>query len=671
MNTISSKPLKQRFSRKFVKDTSGNIAIIAALSVIPIISVLGLAVDFQLAVTKKNLVQQTLDATMIAAARERQAGISNDNLENFVDEYFNNLIRANAPSLSCDDRTLVTGNNTEQVFDVNLTFDQVGQGMNGTVNCTIATTLSGIVGRKEVNFLVSSGSTFGIGLIDVAMVFDVSGSMRGSRIAGLKSAATTAVEALIPDNPVATTRVRISLVPYDHTVNVGRYFTDFTGLRPNNRTYPREEPINLRSRFTDIKLAQARNDLDNLNQINDAINQRLQTDIDRLNEQINDLNDDIDDLRDDININNRRIARLQSILSTAQNSNFRQNLRNRINNFINDNNRIQSDIRALEQRRDNLIRNRERLERQQANPQNAPQIRSLEARIRDLENGGGLNSSEVCNSRRQQNCIVDGWMPSTGVESGTCVFDRGSNAFAFTNDDPVSGDIDTMMRGQANFWFTGASDEKKLAAHFGLAQFTTFDFREPDRTALNDLYDRCQPNEISLLTDNKNRLIQDIGRLQVSGGTTTGLGLAVGWYTISPEWGSIFPDANTSHSYTEPSATKVVILMTDGVSQHWMSEGTHDNWELPDVPGRDVNAPETPAGPNAAEERMLTLCDNMKARGIAIYTVAFSAPQRAANHLRSCASTGKEFFQTADNNNELEDVFAQIANSISDLRIQR
>ena len=39
------------------------------------------------------------------------------------------------------------------------------------------------------------------GKVDVAFVFDVSGSMDGSRMASLKDAAKTAVRQLIPDNP--------------------------------------------------------------------------------------------------------------------------------------------------------------------------------------------------------------------------------------------------------------------------------------------------------------------------------------------------------------------------------------------------------------------------------------------------------------------------------------
>jgi len=691
MNTFSLHALKQRFSRKFLKDTAGNVAMIASLSVIPIISVLGLAVDFQLVVTKKNLVQQTLDATMIAVARERQAGRGGDSLEDYVDEYFNSLIQANAPSLTCIDRPRKDSNgnnivdsdgNTDNVFDVVLRFDTVGEGVNGTVNCSVATTLSGLLGREEVSFEVEAGSTFGIGLIDVAMVFDVSGSMGDipqgssvSKIAGLKVAATTATNALITDDPLQTDQVRISIVPFDHTVNVDQYFTDFTGLDPENRTYPREEPVNLRSRFTDIRLAEAREELDELNS-NSENNQQLQQQIDDIIDDINELTNQLDALRDEFNRNRNRIFQLARERNRTRNRNRRNQLQNQINDLNNTNNRIANDFRALSQRRDTFIRNRNRLQAQLGSAQNDREARELEQLIQELENGGGLEPSEECNAGRQENCIVDDWIPSTGIESGTCVTERGSNAYAFTDDNPRNGDIDSLLRGQGHFWFTTASDEKKFAAHFGTDNgfadgFTNFGLLEPANTAINDLNNWCQPNEISLLSDDKTQILSDIDNLQVNAGTSTHLGLAVGWYTLSPEWGSIFPDANTGHSYTQQDATKVVILMTDGETRNWTSEDTYEDWELPNVPGRELHAPHIADQPtNAGEERTIAICDNMKARGIAIYAVAFDAPDRAAENLRACASTGDEFFQVAEDNDELEEVFAEIANSISDLRIK-
>ena len=55
------------------------------------ITVAGVAVDFQRVITKKNTVQHTLDAAIIAAARERQAGRSENQNRSFVPQQFETL----------------------------------------------------------------------------------------------------------------------------------------------------------------------------------------------------------------------------------------------------------------------------------------------------------------------------------------------------------------------------------------------------------------------------------------------------------------------------------------------------------------------------------------------------------------------------------------------------
>lgn len=198
--------------RKFLRETSGNVAMIAGLSVIPIISVAGFAVDFQLVVTKKNTVQQTLDVTAIATARARQEGANEAQARKFARDYFTSLLGANDPALVCE--------------NVQLTFDEQSEEVLSKVKCSQPTTLSAIFGREKVDFVVESGSTFGIGKVDVAFVFDISGSMAGSKLRSLQDAAEQAFEALLPDDAPANDDVRIAIASYNHSINAGRYFND-------------------------------------------------------------------------------------------------------------------------------------------------------------------------------------------------------------------------------------------------------------------------------------------------------------------------------------------------------------------------------------------------------------------------------------------------------------
>ena len=71
-------------------------------------------------------------------------------------------------------------------------------------------------------------------------------------------------------------------------------------------------------------------------------------------------------------------------------------------------------------------------------------------------------------------------------------------------------------------------------------------------------------------------------------------------------------------------------------------------------------------GDSTAQSKIL--CDNIKARGVKIYTVAFQAPAAGKAILGYCAS-GPELAFTPENSDELKDAYTHIAQSISDLRI--
>ena len=55
---------------------SGQVAIIFALSIIPVFAVAGFALDFQNTIKKKQKVQLVVDSAVLAAARLKQTGAS-------------------------------------------------------------------------------------------------------------------------------------------------------------------------------------------------------------------------------------------------------------------------------------------------------------------------------------------------------------------------------------------------------------------------------------------------------------------------------------------------------------------------------------------------------------------------------------------------------------------
>ena len=189
------------------------------------------------------------------------------------------------------------------------------------------------------------------------------------------------------------------------------------------------------------------------------------------------------------------------------------------------------------------------------------------------------------------------------------------------------------------------------------------------------------------------------------GGTMANLGLAWGWRALSPKWqgrwGGDTP-AELPLAYSEPSMEKVVILLTDGVNQwyDWPGDkwtvdgedhysglpgknkypGNHDDTFKDDWPGADYTAygrlsegrlgtTNNGVAKNVVNDRMLELCESMKEEDILIYTITFRLTDSATRNLyEDCATTPDHYFDSPSNS-DLQQVFVEIANELSNLRI--
>lgn len=181
----------------------------------------------------------------------------------------------------------------------------------------------------------------------------------------------------------------------------------------------------------------------------------------------------------------------------------------------------------------------------------------------------------------------------------------------------------------------------------------------------------CPANTIVPLTTDRTLLNNRISGLTASGSTAGHIGLAWGWYMVSPNWAHLWPAASRPVSYSTPETLKIVVLMTDGAFNTTYCEG---------VIGRDSNN-----GAGAASERNTCnatngdgfvqaqqMCTAMKNEGVIIYTVGFhlSGDVTATNFLRACATTEGHAYLTGSGS-ELVAAFNAIAASISQLRITR
>lgn len=180
-------------------------------------------------------------------------------------------------------------------------------------------------------------------------------------------------------------------------------------------------------------------------------------------------------------------------------------------------------------------------------------------------------------------------------------------------------------------------------------------------------------NYITPLTSNKDRLNASIDALSTGGSTAGQLGVAWGWYMLSPNFAGIWDKEaeNVPKSYTASELAKVLILMTDGEFNYATCNGVSSGTINSSICSPD-DADDNTAGKHVAFKQAEAICDAMKEQDIIIYTVGLqlNTALYADDFLLDCATSPQHAF-LADDNDELEEAFKDIAISISKLRIAR
>lgn len=202
----------------------GNVAIIMGIAIVPILVLVGIAIDLQNTNTSRSFIQYSIDNAVIAGAREMQAGASEEEITAYINKFVDGVVKAKNYAITCK--------------PVEVTYTNGKQNIDATIKCAQETTLTALIGYQHLDFTVTSGSTYGIGNVDVSMVFDVSGSMGWSgKMGALKDAAQDAVDILLPTGASEDMGdVRIAMVSYSYMMDAGDYFTKVTNENPT-RTY--------------------------------------------------------------------------------------------------------------------------------------------------------------------------------------------------------------------------------------------------------------------------------------------------------------------------------------------------------------------------------------------------------------------------------------------------
>lgn len=195
------------------------MAIVATL-VMPVLLLLAVStIDYANASRLRTAASSSLDAALLAAAREISIGqLEEDDVEEFVNEFY----EATMASKSL---------NAASIGSVTASYNAETGRIAGFVSGASNSTLNHILNPDGVDVGINAEVTVSLLNVEIALVLDVTGSMRGSRLAALQDAAEELIDTLIPEgsNSGGLSEVRVSLVPYSDLVNVGSFEEEITG----------------------------------------------------------------------------------------------------------------------------------------------------------------------------------------------------------------------------------------------------------------------------------------------------------------------------------------------------------------------------------------------------------------------------------------------------------
>jgi Flp pilus assembly protein TadG len=185
------------------------------------------------------------------------------------------------------------------------------------------------------------------------------------------------------------------------------------------------------------------------------------------------------------------------------------------------------------------------------------------------------------------------------------------------------------------------------------------------------IIDKLCPTPITALTTTKSELTSAVSAMTTSnfwkdGATYIPIGLSWGWKTLTSN--APFIEAASATESQTKGISKHLVLMTDGINTRAQNVGVGSGTDPHFGAYHDE---EGAAAETAADTITAALCENIKAQGITIYTVAFQVSDPdTTTLLRNCATSPSYYFD-AGSSTELTSSFSAIADKVAAVRLSK
>jgi len=186
--------------RRFIADRRGGIIIMLGVMIIPLMAMVGLALDSSRAYLVKARLSQAIDAAALAGGRSFKMDYRADD----VQRYF----AANFPAGFMD----------ADLAPLSINFDDQEGTVTVVASAKVPTSFMRIVDVPEIDVSVESTVNSLSRGLELALVLDVTGSMDGSKIEALKTAANSLLDILYGDRETVD-NLYVSVVPFAGRVN--------------------------------------------------------------------------------------------------------------------------------------------------------------------------------------------------------------------------------------------------------------------------------------------------------------------------------------------------------------------------------------------------------------------------------------------------------------------
>ena len=170
-------PMRRKICQ-YAADLQANTAIIFAVALLPILMLIGAALDFSHQVSVIGRTQSALDAAILSGVLDSDS-LNDKALAEATRTYFDEEVKGQ--DLRVNNFTLVRGG-------------EAGEQFTATMQGTTTASILGLIGINRLNVSVSSQVRKSERQFEVALALDTTGSMAGRKIKALKKASTLLVD---------------------------------------------------------------------------------------------------------------------------------------------------------------------------------------------------------------------------------------------------------------------------------------------------------------------------------------------------------------------------------------------------------------------------------------------------------------------------------------------